>query len=216
MQGLRSCALVGASDFNASEFRARFAAGAFDVVYAVDGGFRWLQQLGVRAHLAVGDFDSLGRMPEGVPVEEYSPLKDASDMELALERAWLDGCRQACIFGGLGRRLDHTIANLQVMARFSEQGMQVEAVHDAYAVRMLTGPAAFQLPVRPWGGTVSVFSMSDCARGVTERGLRYSLDEAPLRSRTSLGLSNELLSQSAEPASVAVEEGTLAIIYPLE
>ena len=98
------------------------------------------------------------------------------------------------MYGALGGRLDHTLANLQLFARFSERDAYVTAVADTYAVRLLTGPDVFELPPLS-GGTVSVFSANDTARGVIERGLAYSL--------------------IGEEATVAVEEGTLYVFYPL-
>ena len=61
-------------------------------------------------------------------------------------------------------------------------------------------------------GTVSVFAANDVAKGVIERGLEYSLDDEALTNRTSRGLSNEL---TGEQATIAVEEGTLYVFYPL-
>ena len=60
--------------------------------------------------------------------------------------------------------------------------------------------------------TVSVFSANDCARGVIETGMLYSLDDEDLSNRTSRGVSNELV---GKPARIAVEEGTLYVFYPL-
>ena len=115
------------------------------------------------------------------------------------------------IYGALGGRLDHSVANLQLFAKFSERDVTVTAIADTYAVRLVTGPDVFELP--PLGqGTVSVFSANDTARGVIERGMAYSLDDEPLTNRTSRGLSNELVD---EEATVAVEEGTLYVFYPL-
>lgn len=214
---MATCALVGASDFNSEEFLRRHAAGRFDAVYAVDGGFQHLQSIGVRPDVALGDFDSLGYVPEGLPVETHPPMKDFSDMELALQRAFDEGFDAVTVFAGIGGRLDHTLANLQVFARFSESGMVVEAVADTFALRMVTGPAEFFLPDGLNEGVVSVFSMSDCCEGVTERGLLYSLDDAQLTNRESMGLSNEFVSARGNGISpvVSVKRGTLVVIYPL-
>ena len=59
-------------------------------------------------------------------------------------------------------------------AKFSERDVYVTAVADTYAVRLLTGPDVFELPALG-GGTVSVFSANDMARGVIERGMEYSI-----------------------------------------
>lgn len=208
---MATCALVGAVDFNAEDFRARYDAGAFDFVIAVDAGFAHLEAAGIEPDMAVGDFDSLGYVPKCRRVSRHPVKKDKSDMELAMEKAVTWDHDELVIYGALGGRLDHTLANLQLFAKFSEQGQYVTAVADTYAVRLLTGPDVFELPVTE--GTVSVFSANDTALGVIERGMAYSLDDEPLTSRTSRGLSNEL---TGEEATVAVEQGTLYVFYPLD
>lgn len=207
---MATCALVGAVDFNANDFKARQAAGEFDFIIAVDAGFAHLEAIGVAPDMAVGDFDSLGYVPKARRVSRHPVKKDKSDMELAIEKAVAWDHDELLIYGALGARLDHTIANLQLFARFSERDVYVTAIGDTYAVRLLTGPDVFELPVTE--GTVSVFSANDTARGVIERGMAYSLDDEPLSNRTSRGLSNEL---TGEEATVAVEEGTLYVFYPL-
>ena len=207
---MTTCALVGAVEFNAADFQARQAAGEFDFVIAVDAGFAHLEAIGVAPDMAVGDFDSLGYVPKARRVSRHPVKKDKSDMELAMEKAVAWDHDELVIYGALGARLDHTLANLQLFARFSERDVYVTAIGDTYAVRLLTGPDVFELPVTQ--GTVSVFSANDTARGVIERGMAYSLDDEPLSNRTSRGLSNEL---TGEEATVAVEEGTLYVFYPL-
>ena len=123
-----------------------------------------------------------------------------------MEKALSWGHDELIVYGALGARLDHTLANLQLFAKFSERDVYVTAVADTYAVRLLTGPDVFELPALG-GGTVSVCSANDMARGV-----EYSIDDEPLSNRTSRGLSNEL---TGEEATVAVEEGTLYVFYPL-
>ncbi|BAK44158.1 thiamine diphosphokinase [Eggerthella sp. YY7918] len=208
---MATCALVGAVDFNAEDFRTRYDAGEFDFVIAVDAGFAYLDEMGVEPDMAVGDFDSLGYVPKCRRVSRFPVKKDKSDMELAMEKAVSWGHDELVIYGALGARLDHTIANLQLFARFSEREVYVTAIGDTYAVRLLTGPDVFELPALE-AGTVSVFAANDLVQGVIERGMEYSLDDEPLSNRTSRGLSNEL---TGEEATVAVEEGTLYIFYPL-
>ena len=209
---MAACALIGAVEFNAEDFLARREAGAFDYVIAVDGGFAHLDALGVEPDMALGDFDSLGYVPKCRRVSRHPAHKDESDMELAMERAVNWGYDELFVYGALSGRLDHTVANLQLFARFSERGAYVTGIGGDFAVRMLTGPDVFELPGCLERGTVSVFSLNDVSRGVIERGMLYSLDDEPLSNRTSRGVSNELV---GEPASVAVEEGTLCVFYPL-
>lgn len=205
-------ALVGASDFNADHFAAAHRAGAFDAVIAVDGGFASLAVVDAAPDLALGDFDSLGFVPKEGEVRAFPPEKDASDMELALDEAVRRGASAVVVYGALGQRLDHTLANLQLFASFAERGLAVRAVGDEAQVAFLAGPAELFLEGAA-GGIVSVFSLTDESRGVTERGLKWELDTVTLTNRTSWGLSNELLEV---PARIAVECGTLAVFCPLD
>ena len=206
-----TCALVGASDFNADHFKEMDAAGAFDYVVAVDGGLKHLEGIGRKANMAVGDFDSLGYVPRGMRVSRFSPEKDDSDMALALGQMKSRHYTDVYVYGGLGGRLDHTIANMQVFSQYSEKGLYVVAVDDRSAVTFITGPDTLEVPARD-AGTVSVMSMSDEARGVFERGLKWELDDFTLTNRTSRGLSNEF---TGEAVMIGVEEGTLAVFVPL-
>ena len=204
-------ALVGASSFNVAHFEACNARGDFDAVVAVDGGFAHLRDIGRMPDVALGDFDSLGYVPEGLKVVRYPAHKDMTDMEIAFDYARESGAEAVVVYGALGNRLDHTIANLQMGTRFAEGGMKVTFIDSESAVTIVVGPARFDLP-RLNHGTVSVFSACDEARGVVEEGLEYPLDAEALTNRTSLGVSNELV---GKPASVSVREGALYVFYPL-
>ena len=202
-----ACYIFGAGGFYGLPQRP--AAG--DTVIAADGGWRWCRSAGLTPDLLLGDFDSLGYIPKGLRVAQFSSHKDKSDMELALDRARSMRYDEVYVYGGLGRRLDHTLANLQLFALFSEKGLFVTAVDEDTSVVFITGPDTFEMPAVE-AGTVSVFSMNDRAEGVFERGLAYELDDAVLTNRTSLGLSNELI---GEAVMIGVEKGTIAIFLPL-
>ncbi len=204
-------ALIGASDFNAAYFAERAARGAFDAVIAVDGGFASLEAAGCVPDLALGDFDSLGFVPEDVPVKLFPAEKDASDMELALEEALTRGAGTVEVYGALGGRLDHTLANLLLLASFAERGLDVAVVGERERIALLVGPGELLIEAAD-EGIVSVFSLSDVATGVCEEGLKYGLDHVALTNRTSWGLSNELAGAAAR---ISVESGTLAVFLPL-
>ena len=208
---MSTCALVATCDFNANDFKRRHAAGQFDFVMAVDGGYAHLQAAGCAPDLALGDFDSLGYVPEGVEVVQHPAKKDKSDLELAFDYAKECGYQEVYVYGSLGGRLDHTIATLQMSARFAEDGIDVVLVDSDSCVKILVGPATYALPLLD-KGTVSVFAATDVARDVVERGMEYPLDAATLTNRTTLGLSNELM---GERASVSVGGGTLYVFHPI-
>ena len=208
---MATCVLVAASDFNAQHFKMSNERGMFDFVMAVDAGFAHLESIGCVPDMALGDFDSLGYVPKCKKVARHPTKKDKSDLELAFDWATNRKFDAIVVYGALGGRLDHTVANLQLFARYAEQGVDVTAIGSDYAVRLVVGPDAYELPLRDTG-TVSVFAMTSEAHGVIERGLEYSIDDETISNRTSRGLSNELI---GKPAAVAVEEGTLLVFHPL-
>lgn len=208
---MATIALVGASYFNQEQFEQMDAAGAFDKVIAVDAGYAHLESIGRVPDIALGDFDSLGYVPTGVRTSKFPAHKDKSDMELALDRARTMHASSVYVFGALGRRLDHTLANLQIFSAASEQGLKICAIDVDFAIFFVTGPDAMEAEARA-NGAVSVFSMSDNAQGVFERGLEWELDDYNLSNRSSVGLSNEL---KGEPVMIGVESGTIAIFFPL-
>lgn len=209
---MKTCACVGASEFNAKHFSALYAASSFDAVFAVDGGFAHLEKISVKPDMALGDFDSLGYVPQVCPVIKYPVIKDKSDMELAFDEARERGYDTFFVYGALAGRLDHAVANLELFARFSEKGAKIIGIGDDFALRFLTGPDTFTLQSNLGQGTVSVFSASDISRGVSIDGLAYKLHNAELTNRTTLGLSNELIGKTAQ---ISVEAGTLMVFYPL-
>ena len=207
----KTVALVAASDFNRGDFSKRWKAGAFDSVIAVDGGYAHLRMIDCIPDVSIGDFDSLGYVPEGDNVIIHPTHKDESDLELALDYVRSRGFDRVVVYGALGGRLDHSVASLQTCAWFAEQGMQVQLVDADCAVSILVGPGTLDLPLLD-EGTVSVFSAVAESRGVSEEGMEYSLDNAVLTNRTIRGLSNELI---GKPACVSLEEGTLYVFHPL-
>ena len=63
---------------------------------------------------------------------------------------------------------------------------------------------------RRYRGDFSVFCLGEDARGVTERGLSYTLEDAVLTSSFPLGVSNSF---TGESAYVSVERGTLLVYW---
>lgn len=207
----KTVALVATCDFNAEDFAKRWKASEFDCIIAVDGGYAHLQAIGCAPDTCIGDFDSLGYVPEGDSVIVHPSHKDEPDLELAFGHARSCGFERAIVYGALGGRLDHSLASLQTCARYAEAGMSVQLVGADSVVRVLVGPGELDLPLLD-KGTVSVFSAVDESHGVSEQGMEYPLRDAVLTNRTVLGLSNELIGQ---PASVSVKDGTLYVFHPV-
>lgn len=178
-----------------------------DFLIAADGGLKHTQALRLSPHAIVGDFDSLGYVPEGAEV--YPVEKDDTDAMLAIRMGLERGFRTFYLYGGLdGDRLDHTVANFQALRFLTAHGARGFLVGNHQIVTLIENealrfPAGLQ-------GDLSVFAYGGMARGVTLKGLYYPLDCQDLTPDFPLGVSNHL---TGEKALVRVEEGALLVLW---
>ncbi len=183
------------------------------MVIAADAGFDHAAALGLHVDMAVGDFDSIkSALPAKQHATRLPAEKDDSDTLAALKLGWRRGAREFHIFGGLGGRIDHAIANIQLLAMLAHHGCAGYLYGDDVVVTAICD-ARLDLSADPddEGRIVSVFSHCDTALDVNERGMKYTLHHATLDNRTVRGLSNELL---GENASIDVHDGTLIVTFP--
>lgn len=196
------CYVVGAGDTRDMTLSPRDG----DLLIAADAGWLALKERGLAPHLAVGDFDSLGAVPEGVPVVRHPVCKDETDMALAVAEGRRRGYDRFVLLGGTGGRTDHTLANLQLLTWLAHEGCRGLLLGPSSAATVIGDGGCWQM--QQAAGTVSVFCQGDTAAGVTLRGLRYGLTDAVLTNDIPLGVSNAF---TGAPASVRVKQGTLLI-----
>ncbi len=202
MSGL--CCIVSARPVREGELAV--PDGAF--VIAADAGLRTLRAAGISPDLIVGDFDSLGEKPEGENIVYHQPEKDDTDTMLAVREGLARGYDRFLIYGALGGRLDHTLANLQTLGFLCAHGARGYLVGEGSAVTAFrSGGLAFRDTLR---GTVSVFALGADAEGVFERGLKYALDDYTMSAAFPIGVSNEF---TGAPSEITVRDGTLLVLW---
>lgn len=182
--------------------------GVEDLVIAADKGYEALEAYGVRPGLVVGDFDSLGRRPNHPNVVQLPSAKDDTDMVYALREGLNRGYRRFVLLGGVGGRLEHTLANLQALTWLTTQGARgVLAGEGTVATALCCETMTF-----PQGlsGFLSVFCSSGKAEGVTLKNLKYELTDHTMTADFPLGVSNEF---AEEPAQISVAKGRLLVLW---
>lgn len=201
-----SCLIFCAGEFD--KLAAPVAPG--DMVLAADGGLAHLEKLGLMPGGILGDFDSLGYIPEGAQV--FPVEKDDTDSMLAARKALELGYGRVVFYGALdGPRLDHTMANFQTLCFLAQRGARAYLVGRRYLVTAVhNGQVTFPEKAK---GILSVFCLGEEARGVTLRGLQYPMEGGSLSSSFPLGVSNHFLGCQA---LVRVERGTLLLMYDVE
>ena len=197
------CYIFGAADGLPDKFIKKDE----DIVIAADSGRNHLEKLGATPDMAVGDFDSLGFVPDCAEVIRHPVMKDDTDTMLAVKTGIERGYTEFVIYGGVGGRPDHTFANYQTLCYISRRGGRGFLCFNGYTACCITNS---KINFSGGDGTVSVFAMSGKALGVTLEGVLYPLENAELDYSFPLGVSNEF---TESPAEISVTSGTLLIIW---
>lgn len=178
-----------------------------DLLIAADGGYIALQEQGVDPDVILGDFDSLHTVPGSGAVLRFPPEKDDTDMMLAVKYGLEQGYQSFRLYGGLGGRLSHTLANIQILAYLSRRGCSAWLLGDHITVTAVSdGRITFDAS---YTGSISVFSHSTVSHSVLIQGLKYPVCGDDLTNDVALGISNEFIGRES---SISVEQGTLIIV----
>jgi len=201
----RRCYIAGAG-----EFVEDILPGEGDYVIAADGGYTSLTSRGITPDLVVGDFDSLKEIPDHPNIVQSPVEKDDTDMMLAVKQGLERGYRLFAINGGLGGRLDQTLANIQILAYLAEKDAFGTLLGlDVSIIVIKEGEVELSVDTTR-GKAISVFCHGEKAEGVTLKGLKYPLDNATITNSYPIGTSNEF---DDEDVVISVESGTLIIMW---
>ncbi len=197
------CYIIGAWGFNEN-----IEPKEDDFVIAADGGYEALIKKGIKVDCVMGDFDSLGYTPEHKNLVVHPAEKDDTDTRLAVEYGYSKGYRKFLIFGGIGGRLDHTLANMQTLLGLSRMGAEAYLIGEGKVITVVEN-GCFEFSGKE-SGYLSLFPADGAVSGVFLKGLKYTLDNAELVSDRALAVSNEFIN---EKALVRVDKGGLYILW---
>lgn len=198
------CAII-----SGGEYAAATGINECDYIIACDHGYEHAQRMEVSVDLLLGDFDSYaGTLPQDVEILRLPVEKDDTDTMSAVRRALSRGYRHIRIYCALGGRLDHLYANIQTAAFAASHGARAELIGDDTHITVFAN-GALTLPKRA-GWSLSVFSLTDAARGVSIKNAKYELDNVTITNAFPIGASNEWRDCGA--AEIMVKDGILAVM----
>lgn len=201
---MQTCYIFGAAEGLPREFKKN----KNDLIIAADAGFKHSEKLNITPDIILGDFDSLGFIPKGKEIITHPERKDDTDTLLAIKTGLKKGYNRFVLYGCAGKRLDHTIANLQALSFVAENGGRAYLCGDDFTATVIKNTTLrFSDKAH---GNISVFSVSTKCSGVSLTGLSYPLEKAELVSSFPLGVSNQFLNIES---SVSVSNGSLLIIW---
>ncbi|MGI6069900.1 MAG: thiamine diphosphokinase [Blautia sp.] len=195
--------IISGGDIN-SDFALDFLRRQQNIlVIAADRGLEFCIRHQIRLDHLVGDFDSVGQemlseLESTVLIHRLKPEKDDSDTQSAVNLAVSLGAEKIWILGGTGSRLDHVMANLELLVYGLAQGVKICLLDDHN--RITAENRSFTLKrEEQFGRYVSFFPIGSPVEGLTLRGFKYPLDHHFLQvTDTGLTVSNEIIEEEAK------------------
>lgn len=176
-----------------------------DVILCADGGYSQLKKLGLKADVLVGDFDSLeDKLPGDISVIKLPEEKDETDTFACIQKGMELGCGCFCIIGGVGGRIDHTLANIQLLAWGLEHKIDIRLFGTHECIWMMEpGISAISKVEKAY---LSFFAYSQTVEGLTIKGVKYPLVQKTITNLFPLCISNQF---SAPKAEISFDAGRL-------
>ena len=193
-------------------FRERLASMEHLMLIACDSGARHMQAAGLKPDVLIGDMDSLKPADladyerEGIRIIRYPVNKDDTDTALALNYALGLHPKSIDVWGALGGRIDHALANIHLLIKAKEAGIPTRLI-DEYSEVRIAGDRT--LLVDAVGCTVSLIALTSVVEGITLSGFEYPLTDESLTMAESRGISNVV---TGSPASIRVGNGNLLVV----
>lgn len=166
----------------------------------VDHGVFRLLNHGIKPDMAFGDFDSVNEdewklIEENVDqINRYLPEKDETDMELALNWAITKSPEKIRIFGATGGRIDHFLANVQLLGKKENlhPSIEIEIIDIQNGVQIVP-PGEYTLKEKSESKYVSFLPLTTDVEALTLKGFKYPLQNRNISMGSTLCISNELI-----------------------
>lgn len=180
----------------------------------VDGGLKIFRKCGKIPTFMVGDFDTVEKeilqefMQKQVPMHQDAAEKDWTDTQAAIEAAIKKGCREIHVLGATGGRMDHALANLFCLRIGERHGVRIR-LYDRQNCIYLCEPYEKIQKSEQYGTYISLLPLTDRVTGITLKGFQYPLCDYTMTNDCSLGVSNEIVAETAE---IWKKDGSLLVL----
>ena len=174
--------------------KTQIKADEFDCVICADGGLTVAKTLGITPDILIGDFDST-KLPQCDNIIRLPMEKNMTDTEAAIDLAISKGYADITILGGLGGRFDHTMGNIGMLAKHLDRDKKVCIVDGSNKVFMLL-PGTYDIEKSSYKYLGLVSYGKEC-ENLSISGVKYPLEDYRLPNDTTLGVSNEILENTA-------------------
>ena len=168
-----------------------------DYVIGVDSGLNFLYHNQVVPTHIVGDFDSVSpeviahyKSKADIPIREFNPVKDATDTEIAVRLAAELGVKELWLLGATGTRLDHVMANIQILKIAFDYGIKAYILDECNRISLWKKEISLYKK-ESYGKYFSLFPFDGVVDDVSIRGAKYPLSHYRMSACESRCVSNE-------------------------
>jgi thiamine pyrophosphokinase len=202
------------TSYQSARLREFFDFHEDDFIICADGGYSHACTEDIQADVLIGDFDSLNydslensHLKNGCRILRQKVEKNYTDTMICLKYGINQGYNDFYILGGLGGRLDHTVANLQLMSYAVDIGKSIWIL-DGKNCTTLRNPGSITIQKLD-GYKISLLSYSEVCDGINTQGVKFQLTNGRLNHSCAIGVSNEFIDSKA---IISHKSGKLLII----
>ena len=171
-----------------------------------DSGLFHKEGLNVEPDLIIGDFDSHEKVDTGSEIITLPEMKDDTDSLSGVKLALKRGFKDFLLLGMTGRRMDHTLCNLYLLAFIKSHNGSALIVDDWSEMEVVEKEKVF---ISDSYAYFSLIAWKGKCEGVNIENALYPLSSAVIEPEYQYGISNEPLKGGSR---VWVEKGSLLLI----
>lgn len=181
-------------------------------VICVDGGAKHVRKFGLVPDILIGDLDSIFEEDLeymnslNVKIMRYPSEKEMTDTEIAVKYAMESGYSEIIIIGGIGTRLDHSLANILLLKQMLDKGIKGTLVNENNEITLTKDTICV---MKEDGIKLTLLPLTNIVEGISTKGLYYELNCEDIEMGSSRGVSNEFKDDTAE---ITIKSGILIVI----
>lgn len=181
----------------------------FDIYICADGGADNAKNFGIVPKYIIGDLDSITKSSlsyfknhEKVEIIRDTN-QDKTDLELAIDFAQKLNPKEIIIFGAIGSRLDHTLANIYCLDKIKSE-IEAKIIDDKTTIELIKDKTRI---VGKKDDIISIIPISSISN-LKYSGFKWNVKNLNTQPGW-FGISNKI---EKEPASISFSDGKLLLI----
>ncbi|MCR5700946.1 MAG: thiamine diphosphokinase [Lachnospiraceae bacterium] len=202
---------------------------SYDKVFAVDKGLNYAKEMGIVPDVIMGDFDSVDNTvldeykklatDNKLIMESFPVMKDATDTELAIDKAIETGATHITILGATGgARIDHMLGNISLLKKIFDKNVKGVMVDSHNRIRYVCADVSpVDVSIEKDSAYdyryLSFIVLSKELSGLTLSKVAYPVDNITVPCGTSYLVSNEINDKAAR---IHIGKGAALIIESKE